>query len=481
MKPIYFVLILFFISIFAQAQVIRRWESSKSAIKSKHMPCEVHPNVFTDFGWSFPDVKSRPVNLSADGYEFVYRGVNFKLAKANINDISVARDGHVITTEHIQKSNNTIYFDKKMLRLKAITRYKWVSHTYYQSTMVPVTQYRNVTTYQYDYASHSSHPVSSMQSYTTYQSHMTPVTSNTWQPYTDYVPDVPVFDYYDLNLDKENHLLLYTYQGKYYLQNPQYLQATDEDKVNYILVDNDVNGKYTDPDDAMMFNSWNPYNKASKYKPIAYTRENYWKPTSYYEGEEFVYPSVSNSQLTIDSKNDEYEGVKDKGRVYFENIPSGAVSTINGKSYHLGSGEKDLKCEYGVFNLKIARTGFLDYDTIFTVNDQNKEVHIVYNEPIQGAELKITNIFSKNYYINVANASGFSKTYHNTNIVSIPEGNDSVEVFTNGNSVTLHVQAKVGEKVDLDFEAELKKITTQSKDVPEQTEQPKEGKTEETK
>jgi hypothetical protein len=448
-----------------RAQTIHRWKSNSKEIKSNELTYQVYSNIFNDYGWTYPDIKCREIPLNKDGYRFDFKGSSYDIIKSSEEIVTVSKNGNIIASASRQKSRNDIYYNKKLLKLKAVTRSRWVSHTYYRSTMTAVTRYRPVTNYVYDYNTKSSHPVYSQQAYTALESHLTPYSVMEWQNYTEYVIDIPVYEHFSFTLNDSSHFIIYDAGGHYYLQNTSYAIARDDDKVNYVLVDNNQNGSFTDEDDEIMFNTWNPFNKSSKFRSSIYFRENAWQTIGYLAATEFLLVDISGSKLTIDNKNDKYIGGGDKGRLYVENLPDKTTCFINGEKYHLNDRKRGFKTEYGIFNLKISKPGFLDFDTTYTVNESNENIKITYRETGKASEFTIKNLYSKNYYVTVKNPSGYSKTYHNINKINIPEGKNEIEIYTDGNSIPFQASSSAGEEIVYDFEAELKKMTTHAKDV----------------
>jgi hypothetical protein len=446
------------ISVCLHAQTIKRWSGGKQEIKDQQLPFSIHSDIFADYGWMKPEAGSRPVDLSSGSSAFTFNGKEFKLTNEGNGDLTLEGNGTKLSATK-EKTKGRYYYSKAKLKLVPVIRYRWVSHYTTTAQTLPVVRYRTVTSYQYDYASKTSRPVSRQESYVSYETRWVPKTDWRWESYTTYEYDIPEYHIYSYRLPDSTHLIVYEDSAaagsKYYIQNASYVKATDESGTNYILTDDDMNGSYTDPTDKIVFNSWNPYQKNSSFRRLRFFKENSWFTLKYLLEEYFVDIELSGGQLTLNYANSKYNEAKGKGKVHFVNVPKNAEVLINGRNY---KPRETYKSEYGVFKVTIKQKNYLDYVTTYVIDDSAKEQTVSYQVTGGAAPFTIKNIFAEDYFVTVTNASGYGRTYHNTSDINVPPGDTQIEIYTDGFTTVYDGSFKAGEPVEYDFEAEVKKL-----------------------
>ncbi len=455
MRTILILYIMILSSLYTNAVVIKRGAGRKE-IRTKQLKYQHYSNIFNDYGWSYPDIKSLPVNFSNESFNFNFKGSSFDLHRNADGSISLTSNGANLGTSKEQTSNGDIYFDKHILGNKTIMRQRWVPYTHYVSRMVPVTKYRSVTTYVYDYSTKSSRAQSSQQMYTSYEMRSTAQTDYRWEVYAELVIDVPKYQYYDFTLSDSTNIILYRVDNNYYLQNVSYIYAEDNDGLKYILIDNNMNGSYTDVQDRIMFSSWNPYSKNSSYRKSLFLVSNKWYEINYLSTEYFLDFATTADVLTMDYKNDKYISGSDKGKIFFKNLPEKATFQINGKRYALNDRERGFKSEYGMYKITIKKRGYLDYDTVVVVDEKSPAAIISYKNTDIASTVEIQNIYSDGYFVNVSNNRGFRKTFYNLNKIEVPVGFNNFEIQTDGITVAKNLRSSAEGQNAIDFEQELK-------------------------
>jgi hypothetical protein len=458
MKSLFFLTFSFLFLSEIPAQTIKRWSGGKKEISSRQIAVKPRQNIFNDFGWSKPDIKSMEIDLKND-YKFSFKGNFVTLSKLPNDQMNLTYGNDSSLKAKKKTSKGDIYHNRNALQLKVIQRQRWVSYQVNELQRRPVTKYRTVATYEYN-GSLSTKTVYKTESYTDWESHYVPVTKWKWEYYNDYVLVIPNYEYYSFLLADSSQLFVYEVsnngENNYYLQNVSYLSAVDEEGINHILIDGNVNGVYTDIQDQLFFNSWNPYSEKSSYRKVSFFRENNWYTLNYLKDEYFISTHVENGVLSLNYKNDEYTDSEERGSVSFTNFPTDASVEINGKRYSIKSSKKAYKSEYGFFKIKVSRPGYLDFEKTYTVDKNNLNQTIDYELTSQAATLEIKNIYVDDYFI-VVTGENYYKTYYNKNNINIPAGENKIEIYTNGSAFTYSLNAEVGKSIDFDFEAEIQK------------------------
>lgn len=426
-------------------------------MNNKQMSCDLKENIFKDYGWSKPDIKGQKINLENNQAAFTWNGKSYTLQRDQEQLILKEASGTTISGQK-KRSSGDMYFDKSSLKLKPVQRSRWVSHQTTQMQTVMVTKTRPVTRYQYDYSSKTSRPVYSTESYMATEYRLVPKTEWKWEFYTDYEIDIPAYDYHTFTMPNGTHLVIYEANPGLVLQNISYYSAIDEQGINHVLLDADNNGSFLDQSDRIMFNSWNPYAKESNYRPVRFFRENSWYDLAYLKNENFLTIGLSNNTLSLQYENDAYAQSKEKGRVTFSDIPEKATLIINGQAFRSRSSDKTFKSEYGIFKARIQQKGYLDHEVTYTVNKDNPNPVIKYQPTAAAALLEIRNIFLPNYFVLVTNDKGYSRTYYNTSSLSVPTGNNQIQIYSEGFTFPYAFTARAEESTSLDFEAEIKKL-----------------------
>jgi hypothetical protein len=447
------------------AQTIKRWSGGKQEIKNQQLSYTLKRDIFSDHGWTQPDVVSRPINFDNGSYEFSLGGKTMSIKQGSADNILLEGGRSSLQAER-KKVKGKYYYAREKLKLKPVTRYRWVSHTTTMSQTVPVVRYRSVTRYQYDYATKTSRPVTTQESYTTYETRWVPKTDWRWEGYTAYEYDIPEYSVYSFVLPDSTHLMVYEDtvggQKKYYLQNASYALATDESGTHYILIDENLNGNYSDPEDKIMFNTWNPYAKGSSYRNLRFFKENSWFDIKYLLEEYFVDIQLADGQFKLDYANNKYAAQKGKGKVNFIGVPKEAEIVINEQKYRP---KKSFKSEYGVFKVTIKQKNYLDFVTTYEVDADNPEKTITYQAAGGAAPFSIKNIFAEDYFVTVSNENGYERTYHNTSELNVPPGSNEITIYTNGFTATYSGTFSAGTEVEYDFEKEVKKLNEENKDA----------------
>lgn len=440
------------------SQTLKRWPNGKTEMTSKQLTYKQHSNIFDEFNWTYPDIKSTPVNFSNGKATFQFAGKTFNAQLTGDKKLKISADG--IDTEGDEMiSNGKMYYDKSSLKLKAVTQNVWTSRTVMTQQQVPVQRSRSVTSYSYQNG--RSVPVYRTEYYTAYESR--PVSKTEWYyaPRTTYVIDIPSYPYYSFKLT--NHVTMVVYKAgedKYFVQNSAFMMATGNDKINHIFIDANSDGDFFDDDDKVMFNSWNPYSASSFFRSAGVFRDNKWYDIGELRQNNFLTFSSNETthSLSIDYENSKYVEEDDKGKVVFSALPEDARLFVNGKEYKAKKEERKFKSQYGKFLVRIAQEGYIDFETTYTLDEKNQNQEIKYVTPAKAGKVRLFNIYEPAYSVTVSNASGYSRTYTNEADITVPVGKNTISVYSNG--FTLNYEADVEHKgtVAIDFEEEVNKL-----------------------
>lgn len=444
---------LLFSSTSVLAQTIKRWGSGQVEIKNNRLDYAQFQNVFKDYKWTYPDIKSKPMHFINGVCTFKVKGQRYTAALKDLQMTVKCENGDTFCGVK-QVSDQDMYFDKSKLTYTTITTSTWTPRTVFRSEMYPVQMSRMVpyTTYSNGQARTSYRT----EFYTTYQSRMVAHTEWQWQPSTRLVPHIPQYPYYSFNLDNEDQFVVYESDGNYYFQNSSYLQATDENDVKYIFIDTDNNGYYLDKFDQMMFNTWNPNDQTSAFRSAGTFIENHWYTMAQLQEDFFVtFRSTENGVILMESENNRYANEVRWGKVKFAGLSRELRLYVNGKHYGFGGKTRRLKSEYGKFKVRIEREGYQDFERVYEINDRNPEVVITYEQTPEAAYVRIDHVFEGGYMVAVA-ADGYQKNHYctsngNAQDIKVPTGRGTVTIHAGGATFTSKYNLRPSEIHFVDF------------------------------
>lgn len=459
--PVLIVLEIIFFTYPVKAQTIKRWTGGKEEISAKQIPIEQRLSIFNEYLWLSPDLNSVSLNINNNEATYMWKGNLCTFSLKEGGEMTFRSKDQEITSPR-NKSNKNLYYSKQALHYKPEVKHRWVAQNHYESKPVVVYKTRTVYKSQYDYYSKTNKSVPVTENYSTIEYRNSIRTEWKWQSYTNYVLDIPEYSYYSFKT--EDSTVLYVYEieegssKKYYLQHASYLLGKDNDGIFYVITDSDHNGYFFDDKDQILFNSWNPFREDTKYKRVRFFSENNWYTLDYLKKEYMLTVfSDSNKVLHLEYANSMYADIDKKGKVVFTNIPENAQLTVNGKVYKTGKSEKEFNCEYGLFKVNISKAGNLDFETTYLLNDSIPRQTITYTETPEAIDTKILNIFADDYMVTISNKNGYSYSCFNTNSFKIPTGENTISISTGGFTLVKQVETKVGDKLEIDFESELKK------------------------
>jgi hypothetical protein len=442
---------------------ITRWGGGKYEVKDQTIKHDLKPNIFSEYGWTRPNIESKKIEFTNSESEIYWEGKKYVLKQIDSRNISLLNtensDSAVNAEERM--SNNDIYYNKSILKIITVYKQRWVSYTTYRSESVPVQRTRQVSYSEYNYATKSNQTRYRTEYYTAYEYRSVPRTDWRWETYTERDVEIPSYKYYSFMLDN-SRLLVYkilkdsTYE--YYIQNSAYLIGRDAEKLSYVSIDGNANGLYNDAEDQIMFNSWNPYSRGSSYrKPKISFLDNFWFTYNSLK-EDFMLDIVSDEEkFNFIYENNVYHKNKQKGRIKFTDLPKKVNVTINGKPYKLKNNKK-YKIQYGKFNINVIRDGYLDYGVSTIVNNTNKLSIVRYEPTIEAGKIVIENIFLDNFFVTVTNDEGYEKTQLNAKLLVVPKGTNKVKIYATGVTFEYTIDVAARKVIVLDFEEELKKL-----------------------
>jgi hypothetical protein len=456
----------------AAAQTIKLNRGLAGVIDTTQLTLQRKRDIFTDYDWLRPDVKSQPLALAGGAATATYAGqtLAFQLA----GDSLVLTAGGRRQAAHLE-TRTDCYPNLARLKLRPVTVSMMVPQYSMSMVTVPVIQYRSVTTYSYNASTHTSQSHTSSQSYTTYQSRYTPRTTYTYRPSTTYKLDVPeakVYAFRDVLAPGDEFLVYRATEGgqtAYYVQSVSYLQATTAGGINYLLLDQDGNGSFFDAQDQVAFNTWNPYKKSAVFRSLRYFKGNRWYSHAYLKDQHFIslVPDAALATLHSQDLNRAYYAGRQHGELTFANLPEDCTLEIGGESYPYRKFKKGIDCRYGHYNLLVKRPGYLDYRQTVEVSAATPKPLVQYpSAQATGKPVKLSNIFSNNYFVTVSDDQGYEATYFNTRDFVAPARAVKTEVDNEGHTYEQTADLAQVETLAIDYEKALKaQLPTDGKDA----------------
>lgn len=440
---------------------ITRWSKKTDEDVSRVIPVERHPDIFADFAWTTPSIKSVKVQD-----HFSFNGHNYSFAVSG-ETLSLTAGGRT-TAFGERKSKGKYYYDISRLKYDTVSRQRWVPKTVFVTESVPVQKTRQVPQTSFD-AKGMAHTSYRMEFYTDWEFRTTTKTNWVWETYYERVVIVPEAVYFDVFGESGDHFLIYK-TGEdavvsYYLQNPEYYLATEKNNtlfgvkdVALLCIDADSDGVFLSARDKILFNVWNPYSKDSRYRSIAQIMDNYWYQTGFISNNFFMDFALGDSGLAVDYANEKFIDGKAFGTVTVNNLPANlkAKVMINGKNYGLKSG-KARKSEYGKYRMVISVPGHLDYESLYAIDGSCPQKTVDYELTAPAGTIQITNVFSPQYKVMVENAS-YSNVYFTPKAFNLPYGTFTLTVSVDGFQLVKEISVGDGATIAIDFEKELKAL-----------------------
>ena len=447
MRYIVVTLLLILTSFQTFPQSIQREILNESGLGGKKMYAKIRSNIFNDYPWIEPDFQAKMITFSNHLFYFELYGLSFQLTQVDSNLIELKGSGSSMLIEKT-RSKNDIYYGKNILKRKAAIKQKWMPHISVEKKVFPV---KHLT------------PKSRNEYYTAFETHYSPSTSWKWENVNDSELTIPSYSYFQFDLNDGRTLFVYEVKNKagaveYFLQNASYLYASDADGIEYIMMDIDCNGSYTDLCDKFYFKSWNPYQAKSKYKKISFAIENTWYDYSFFQNY-FLIPYFHDGKIIFENISQNYADANKKGILQLKKVPKNAYLLINKKEYPVKKGKNKYDCDYGIYKTTITCKNYADFEEIFTINDNNPVEEITHPEISSAGTFLINNIFISDFYISIKSTSGLIKNYHNTCQYNLPLGNYEAEIYFEGNKIIHQFLITKNETTEFDFEEELKKLT----------------------
>lgn len=435
---------------------IARWPNGSAEMGSRAVAFVTRPDVFADYLWTAPDIKSVQI-----GDRFSFNGHDYSFVDSG--DSLMIRAGTEEKTLAVKRGKDR-YADISALKRITVTRQRWVPRTRFETERVSVIKYRTVTRTSFD-AKGRSHTSMHTESYTDWENRMVSRTHWEWESYQDSWYDIPEAEYFDAAFGNGDRFTVYRTAGKsgprYLLQNPQYCLVREGESQTFgakdlsmVFVDSQSNGRFFEADDRVLFNVWNPYDKSSQYRTIRNLLDNYWYEVSFIAGNYFLSFEPAGDSLSIKYGNEEYIGVEAKGTLSLRGLPTDKASVIiNGHRYRFWD-EKPVPIEYGKYHMIVRSPGYLEFEDSFTVNSTNPAVVIDVSATPEAETVKIENIFAENYRVIAENGSWKSIRF-NEKEVTVPVGKCRVTVSVDGFDLVRDVEVAAGSPVIIDFEKEI--------------------------
>lgn len=451
-----YLIVTFNILLTSCATQIVRWPDKSDEQQSRSLEKVSNKSIFNDFLWTTPPTSAIEIES-----EFFFNNEAYSF-EVNNEQLTIFKDDKKFEFSKM-KSDGEIYPNTDFLEPTTKIVTKWVPKTRTVTETVPVQKTRTVpvTSFNADGTSSTSFQT---EFYTDFETRFVTKTEWVWESYSELSYKVPRFEYFNVEIDSNTNFYIYVINDKYYLQNPSYLLCKEmnqsfwgEKEVNLIFIDSNANGIFLEEDDHILFNIWNPYDPDSSYKEISYLMDNKWYYLDTLKKELYLEFSMDADLINISYLNEEFIGNEKSGTLTINGIENLQTKTyVNGKKYNIKN-NKPFNIEFGQFNIKVILANHVDYFDSFRIDDQNQHHIIKYNITEPAALLKIKNIFSNNYFVNISNST-YNKTYYKLKEINLPYGENFVEINVNGFSLKKTINVSSSEEIEIDFEDEIQKI-----------------------
>ena len=465
--------------------VIVRRPGAADQERSRDLPSRLDYNIFQTLLWSTPPLGSLIVDLSMDGsgtFEFA-AGV-YQVTLEDDGTLSVREPSNRVTRVDPRRSQADRYYDVAELQTTVEFEQRWVPRQVLATETVPVHKTRVVTVHGTDA---QGMPTTTTRHETYVDLEIRTVFRTEWgwesQPVTRVV--IPDYDYYEVPLDSGQVLWVYRLEedGRTVLavQNPNYIRATETEadvwgaeEVEIVIIDADSDGFYLGPQDRVMFNSWNPYDQASRYTPLRGMVENLWVDLDFVQRTMFVTLKTNDdhSVLAISDANDRFVGVEDIGAliVHNESEYDAEILANNAPIRRARRGRtSEYEIQHGLYTIQFAPNrpvsddpstdgALYAFSRSVTVDNNTPSVEIVYPARARGGVIVLTNIFQESWAIQVRASDGQpleQGLFVDVTEVPVPAGTIEFTIIADGAPISWSLDIDPGERREIDFEAEI--------------------------
>ncbi|MBN2652861.1 MAG: hypothetical protein JXR63_10805 [Spirochaetales bacterium] len=435
--------------------VRRSYNKVVTSIDAKTLSVEKGDNIFAAYLWTTPPASGSKLDGEYNGdnfaSSFIFSGkkYNFSYTKEEKSIKVTGSSGEFEAVAEIKRSSRDIYYNLNELKIAYRTVTRWVPVTVHVEEKVAVERTRQVPyqasrqVYTPDgYQRTEWYTAYRTEWYTEYETRYVSKTEWVWKDFQEPYVLIPEYDYAKITLDTGETLAFFPQEEEVYYLNLSYLSYIDSFKsgdsqkdVRVILFDSDSNGTYTDTNDRILFNTWNPYAKESSYGYISGFMNNSWYSNQYLADDLFVVMQSDGKTLTIKNANSEYIGSEELGTIQINNIEDYDINIIfNGAGYYFLK-KFERKIEYGFYKLRIVRSGYIDFEQFFEVNSKNPEIVINYKPTPKAGTFTLKAVHSRDYMVVVEDENKNKRYYPNASEINLPYGRYRIEVVNNGFSL----------------------------------------------
>lgn len=436
------------------ATTIARWPDRSAEKGSRSEVCEKRSNIFADYLWTTPPVAARRV----DG-RFELGGRVYDIAESGGR---MTLEGGGVKLSAPLLTSNKVYPELASLRQVVTVRQRWVPRTTFVTENVPVTKSRTVTSTSFD-AKGMAHTDFRTEFYTDWEIHMVSKTEWYWDNYSETSYEISDSRYYEFDLPGNDHVLVFdkTEGGAvvHYLLNASYYVVKENadsffgaKDTNVLFVDAQSNGSFFDPEDRVLINVWNPYDKDSRHRSISRYMDNYWYSVGYLANNFFLKCALAGDSVRFEYGNAAYLGVKDTGTLTLRNIAGVKPKvSLNGKGYSLAEG-RARNIQFGQYHLVASVPGRLDFESYFTVDERNRAVDIEYREQPKGGTVEIAGVYAADFKLFTGDGE---KVLLSPKSVSLAVGRHTLTIDVDGCRVSKTFDIREDGRERFDFEAEI--------------------------
>ncbi len=469
--------------LFANCMTVRRSPGAISELSDQTMPFTREADIFTEALWLTPPINGKKLEFIDGRASVAFAGTSVSFEKMPGRGMAMTRDGSTIVASAIAMKGDhyynleaipwkTVYVSRHVSKTEWVTENVQVRKSRLRTEQVMVRKPRTV----YDpftkrskteyYSEWETRTVTEW--YDDTEQRRVLKTSWSWEKVPERTLDIPEYSAYRFSGGKGGDILVYVEAAldgeNYYVQNAGYYAASvkmpgpggKDVPVRMMLIDTDQNGIYGDPEDQVLFNTWNPYDRDSSFRGIHRYMDNQWMRLSWLAEEAQLMIAVDEAASRISWKNANADYIMDKakGKIRITGLPSDAALSINGEEYRARRGEFSSSIEYGYYKAVIRQPGHFDQVFRFAVTAQTPEFNGVFSEQPAAATVTVANHDFRNWKLSALDQSGKEWTVFDVDDISLPDGTYKIILSGGGAAFVKEATVKAGERWIYDFTAD---------------------------
>lgn len=424
-------------------------------IPDQQLALHYHSNLFRDFGWSWPDLGSRPLARDRDSvFRFSWAGQPAEMRRLP--------DSMELLLGGMKLRSARFYTEHDMYYRRDAVGLKHISHEYTAASYRTIPTFERKINYQHIYYFVHDRQTGNYTMVTEVQPSMSIRESYINAPYyyrehyDDYLLFLPAYRFFSFELPDSSRMIVYELNAgpndrRYFVQNVAYLQASGAGGMHFVLMDSNADGFYDETDQLMITAD---HRQQKKHKGFMF---HHWMKFSQAERELQLSLRIRERQLLVKNPNHALSENNEKGSFSLPGFPDRSTVYINGYERKLKPGHT-YQAVYGNYHIRVMDGRKLMLSDTFSLGIGQPLVKLDGQRPFPQATVKVTHFIFPIYSARITNTdTDWTHFFLRSDNMKVPAGHIRIELMANGYNLNREYELKAGEELTIDFEQECAK------------------------